>query len=500
MSCAVIEPANTTAPLAEQSEKDGWLGSIIVVLATLSIFAYTAVALLDTGRGKLLIASIGTMALSGLIYFAIRALAPSIILPRIIVLSYTLQLFWLTLIVALDLPTAPLYNDIAPDISEYPLLATLPSLIIPIGTLCGTLLFRLFQPEQKVSPIYSSAIDAPPADLNWYLVFAALIQLLYWPATMESAELAGYLIRVLSQSFILVPFFAGRFANRLPWVRFSWIIVMSINAIIGLVVGARGVALIPLGLFILGIISSLRGQARKRATLIVVVASIPIFLISGVVGTMRDQIGRGGLELFSIERATQVIESIPESLTSVPSTNNAEIAIQGLGRMLIWTNIVIPVMSPSLVPYREFTGIEEEIKLSLQISNLAGLSRDDLYDAGLSSAPANSYGFTVNSGNSVEFGLLADGWSRGGPFIALLFGLVATLLLATAEVLLRKLWEIMPAAAILLLAIAMKSAFETSAVPLLGTVRALILNIGFFLAIALAIYLFRGNGEITKEE
>jgi hypothetical protein len=121
-------------------------------------------------------------------------------------------------------------------------------------------------------------------------------------------------------------------------------------------------------------------------------------------------------------------------------------------------------------------GFLDEAVQTFKISSVSGSTPDDLYNAGLWNAPARQYGFTVNSETSVEFTLAADGWSRGGAPIALLFSFFAALVLTTAEVAASRLHRFGEAAAsILALPVAKAAFFDSNFIPLLPMLRGLVL-------------------------
>jgi hypothetical protein len=459
-----------------------------IALVSLVLIALAALPLLDGGRGQLLAVTTGALAIAGLIFLALGALAPALLLPRLITISYMLQLVWLLAITICQLPTIAPYNRRAPDISAEPIMAVMPLLIVPLGVLSVVLLSWMFKSGAGAIRPLSSILEDASQELGIYLFFAALLMLLYWPASLADSGLLGYLIRVFAHTLVLMPLIAGNQAIRLPMVNRFWIVAMAINAFIGLMVGSRGVALMPPCLYAIGFILSLPAPRRGRIAVTMALAAIPVFIISGVIGVVRDQIGRGGLEILSSDRISQVFYAVTDSFTN-PSGENA--TLNGLRRMVIWSNLVVPVMSPAMVDYRGFENLGNELALSAQIASVSGLSRDELYQAGLASAPANDYGFNVNSGNSVEFGILADGWSRGGPAMALLFAILVATILIGFESLLRNWGGIDAAVLVLFYAVLVKSGIDVCSLPLLSLLRALTLNIGLIMIVVGLVYLVK---------
>ena len=121
-------------------------------------------------------------------------------------------------------------------------------------------------------------------------------------------------------------------------------------------------------------------------------------------------------------------------------------------------------------------GLKPHLVETFKVSSVSGSTPDDLYDAGLWTAPARQYGFTVNSYTSVEFSVAADGWSRGGALIALLFSFVTALVLTLTEVAASRLHRFGEAAgSVLALPLAKAAFFDTNVIPLLPMLRGLAL-------------------------
>lgn len=461
---------------------------VMVGLASLVTVTFVAVPLLENGRVLLSVVCAGALALCGLIFFAIGALTPSLLLTRIVTLGFITQMFWMFLIAVSNTPTRPGGNLTAPDAADYPLQAVLPFLLIPLAALGVAFLLWIFRMKSHL-PILS-ILDVKHNDIAPYLVLAALIQLLYWPASTENSGVLGYLVRAISYTFAFAPLIAGRYSGKLPNVQRFWIVSMAINAAIGLVVGSRLIALMPPTFYMIGLISALRGSDRARMTVLAMVAFIPVLILSGIFGLVRQDIGRGGIELFGSERVSRVLDSATNILNPEKTATAREepsIGAEGLSRLVMWSNIVVPIMSPEMIAYRGYDGLGEEAMLSANIANMSGASVEDLLQAGLFAGPASRYGFTVNKDTSVEWGVLADGWSRGGLVGALLFGFIAVTILTQSEKIIRGSRIVPPAARLFLFSVYAKSAYGVLGVTLLTTIRSMILDTAIILAIALFI-------------
>lgn len=466
----------------------------VVGLIMTVVVASLTVPLLDPGRLLLFVVCAGALGLCGLTFLAIGAITPSLLLTRIVTLGFMMQMFWMLLIALVGAPTYLANNFITPDAIDYPLECVLPLLLVPLVGLVACLLPWLFPKKQRSQPSILSTLNVRPPNLSYYLVFAAVIQLLYWPAAVENSGSIGYFIRATSYTFTFVPLIAGRYASTLPKTHRLWLIAMSINAVIGLLVGSRLISLLPPALYMIGHLTSLRGRARTRMAVFGGALGVLALMLSGLAGLVRQEVGRGGIEILSLERVSKAVDSatkVIEGQQTVSAGSDFTITTEGLSRMVVWPNIFVPIMTPSTLPYRGYEELPNEIALSMQIAKISGASLEDLLEAGMFSAPANRYGFMVNTETSVEWGILADAWSRDGATGVVLFGFVAILALLLAERLIHGSRNLPPAAKLFLFSAYAKNALGVVTVSLLATVRAMVLDTVIILVIVLVMNLWQ---------
>jgi hypothetical protein len=462
------------------------------------VVAFLATPFLDPGRLLLFVVCAGALALCSLIFLAIGALTPSLLLLRIVTFAFMMQMFWMLLITLVDAPTFLSNSVITTDVTDYPLEGVLPLLLVPLVALGACLVLWLFLKKQRSQPSILSTLVVRPPNLSYYLVFAAVVQLLYWPAAVKNSGSIGYFIRATSYTLTFAPLIAGRYSATLPKTHRMWLIAMSINAAIGLLVGSRLIALLPPSLYMLGYVVSLRGRARMRMAAFGGALFILALMLSGIVGLVRQEVGRGGIEILSSERVSSVVDSatkVIEGQQTVSAEPDSTITTEGLSRLVVWTNIVVPIMTPSILPYRGYEELPNEIVLSMQFANFSGARLEDLLDAGMFSAPANSYGFTVNTETSVEWGILADGWSRDGASGVVLFAFIAMLVLLLAEQLIYGVRKLPRAAKLFLFSAYAKNSLGVVTVPLLTTVRTMVLDTAIILFVVLAINLWQHQAK-----
>jgi len=447
-----------------------------IVPGTLATFAIALVAYgFGNSRHQLFVVSAAGCSVCVLAYIGVRRLVPDYSAIRLVVLSYGLQLVALSAIPGLGLPLGPGHHPFEINAADAPIQSVLAMLVVTSGAVAGAFAWRLLRTFLRRSePVTSS--DQVAATRRPYLIIAALAHLSYWPAGLEDSGPIGYLGRVLATALVCAPFLAGRDSQKDRRLGFLWVVTILVNAVIGIAAGTRGKALLAAVLFVAGLISALPERRRLIVGVCAVFAAVPLIQLAGALGVVRDELGRGGLEMVESGHLSDVFHQLSRELLPGDSHDAEVLREHGVSRLLSWTNVVVPLMTPQVVPYRGMTRFLDEATQTFQVASLSGSTPDDLYDAGLWNAPARQYGFTVNAYTSVEYTLAADGWSRGGALVALLFGFVAALILTSCEAGIARLaGRGTGLATFLSLAVAKAAFFDTNFIPLLPMLRGMVL-------------------------
>jgi hypothetical protein len=209
--------------------------------------------------------------------------------------------------------------------------------------------------------------------------------------------------------------------------------------------------------------------------------------ISGALGTVREEIGRGDFSIFSLDRVAQTTDAVWRRLAYKSNVIDQDLVLNGLGRMVVWPNLEAAILTPESIPYRGFDDFAHEVLRSFRIFTLEDFSRQDTYDAGLFSYPATRYGYLVNTDTSVEWGVLADGWSRGGPWATMLFGFLLAVFFIIAEYILLT-CSIQPSKALLLSGVLIGGALMYPATgSLLFIIRQVVLDCGLILMLTFVV-------------
>ena len=446
----------------------------VTALAFFSAGSLVVYGLTDS-RGKLAVAGLCCSVLCALIYVATTRLLPRIYSPRLLLVGIGTQLIALTLIATLGLPLSPPYHPFALDVSDAPLRVVLPLILLAVGVLPTALVWRFFD---RTHFGFSGRLDdgAARSERRVCLILAALVHLAYWPATMEGAGVTGYIVRIVSTAWLVSPFLAGRDSRHDRNLALIWWGTIAVNTAIGVILGTRSRALIPAVLFAAGWISAMPKRRRAIAILIATGAAIPLVQLAGAMGVVRDQLGRDRLDGLRQDQAAEMFRQVAH-LFLLTGRGSQETQVQGVSRLLAWANVVVPLLTPDLIPYRGLKTLADDSVRTFQIASVSGLTADDLYDADLFNGPARIYGFHVDSSSSVEFPVSADGWSRGGVPIVLLFSIVLTLALISVECFIASRQRLpVGLAPVLVLPVAKIALLDANGFPLLVCLRSLALH------------------------
>lgn len=446
-----------------------------VIFSELSVLALLALYQFGDSRGQLIAVAASGCLVCLALFIGVGRLLPRYYAMRLLIVSYGLQLLALTAVALLGLPLSPVNQPFEANAADAPFTIVLAMLAAPAGALVVALAWWFVSPSSQLAKKIGSQ-EGIAKQRRVYLVIAAIALLLFWPAALADSGVVGYLVRIAVSALAVAPFLAGVDSQGDRGLATFWSLGLLVNGVIGIVVGSRSMALIPVVLFAAGYISALPKRRRFGVSVCAVIAMVPLIAFAGAAGVVRDRLGRGGLELVTIDHILDVLHELSSELTLGNQQDKEEVTGQGVGRLLAWSNVVVPLMTPETIPYRGFDGFLEEAAQTFRIARISGLTADDFQDLGLGNAQARVYGFTVNSNTAVEFTLAADGWSRGGGLVALLFFVIISLALTFGELCAYRLRRYgTGVATILALPLARAAFFDTNIFPLLATLRGVVI-------------------------
>ena len=434
----------------------------------------------------------------------IKRVVPALTTPVLIAAGSVSQALVFFLIVALGYQTDATGNPSMPPLISAPWTASMSMLCVPIGALIGALLLRMVHRPLRSGVSTLQLMAANTNKLRVCYIAVSALMLLSWGATSPGLDAINYVVRVLSNLVSPFAFLAGMVAWSNRAIRRVWIAALAASCVLAVLTGSRSPAFIPAALFVLGYFVTVFPLQPVRAATLAIGTGFVLATLSGAVAIARDDIGRGTAETINVDRVRLMIPifSTAVASTSVLRTDGSRSGVlQGaLDRMFVWPNAAAAVMSPELKPYRQFDGFQDEIRAYSTVAYLAGLTPDDFFDANLGATPANDYGFSSNVQNGIEWGVLADGWSRAGPIGAVLFGVVLTIFLASAELLSRWCLAWAGPLSLLVFAVSLEGAIGAQTYSMLAIIRAMLLQGALLFAIVvltgvprLAAYLRQGR-------
>jgi len=446
-----------------------------------SAFGLAIASAIGSGQAAVALSAAGVLAMLCVLWTLLGRAAPGFVFPRLLVLLYASQAFWVLVIASVGGSSLIRETEIYVDIAQTPLRALVPLALIPIGTTAAALVLRVRQPGASVL----SASFSKEREGSLYLVVCAFVFPLYWLLGAADRDATGVLVyaaRYLYSLLFFVPFFAGRAAVKSRLIGALWLGCILFSVIMGALSGWRG-PFAALVLFVVGRLTVGSGPVGRRAV-VVGALIVPLLMFAGIIGIARDRLGRGGLAVVTWSRAADIAEIGYDAILRGGSERGTESPyVRGLERMVAWSNIAVPLLSPNPIPYRGLSGLSSEIGAMIRISALEGdyslKGRDELVAAGFFTAPANQYGFVVNDETSVEFGLLPDAWSRGGPVACIVVGFLVAVVVIGVEgwilLRMRSQWD----SSILLFCAATKCIVDGYSAPLQFVLRRVCLDLLF---------------------
>jgi len=309
----------------------------------------------------------------------------------------------------------------------------------------------------------------------------------------------GYLSRVGTEAFLLFTFWLGYWNFKLRWVFYIGIGVVLLTTGYSVLSGGRFYAFIQLGALFVGYVLSQPLKRRKFLIRMAVVSLPVLFSISGTLSFVRNQIGRGVGDIeINADRLDDFIDAFSSTLSQDDlSDGDKSLSLEGMKRSVKWPNLSVMALSPDQIPYRGVDNLGIEFSAIFQIAAVSSgfdvesvrTAREANIELGLNTGMANKYGYNVNRMNSVEWGLLADAWSRGGPLIYMLyFGLIISLFSMLERKMIYS--KIHPAEKALLIVVLVRILwFNTSSDPLYYIIRTLILSFSLSFAVIIGIRL-----------
>lgn len=470
----------------------------LLMLAMASLFLML-VAPLVTDFGRLALAA-SSIAGIGIVYLLDRlmvAVAPDLVLPRILSGMFGLQYVWLTVAAITGVTVDPAFTLGTLDLADAPLAATLPNLILPVAAFLATVaisaLIRTGTTDNKSRKSIWRESSEPPSGIEAYLIIAAVLHVTFFVWAGGAKGVVAYFVRVLHSTLFFVPLYVGRYALVLKRALYVWFAVMAIVFFLGFFSGERFDALVPPVLCTAGYITACPPRRRTGALLSACVLGVLLLGVSGLMGTVRSQIGRGLGDskngLITSDRIDQTLGAARQAMSSEQDHSSARAAIW---RMIPWANYATTRLTPEVIAYSGWSEFPKQAHFAFfNLALLSGTTVQDNIDMGMSTAPARLYGYSITESNSYEWGILGDGWYRAGIVGVFVFGFTFSLLLAACERSLPLLTRISPVLPVMLFIYWISVAADVMRSPFLNECRAIFYNTPFLLASVLVVEVVR---------
>lgn len=224
-----------------------------------------------------------------------------------------------------------------------------------------------------------------------------------------------YALRIITLSFDFLPLFVGLYFSRLPCrSRYLWVLLLLINMIANIIQASRGLAVIPIALFMIGYLVSISDKPTfKKSIVIIFFISVPFFSFFGNIQDFRDRYGRGNE--VTVENGELLFNYLLNS-SSGESKSLANSVADGLCRFINVGDFAIVHLTPGNVPFRGFIQMEDEIKSVITLYGSEGSAkfRESRGNLKYGSGVLSDYGFNINENTSVGMGILGDSYSRFG--------------------------------------------------------------------------------------
>lgn len=307
--------------------------------------------------------------------------------------------------------------------------------------------------------------------------------------------LLSYFARVFFYAFQWYVFWLGFWNTRLG--KSLWLLSITMIVLHALIVfstGGRYSAIIISAIFLLGYYTNQTRLKRAILRLNLIWAIPTMFLVVGILGIVRQEIGRGDFsiilegdraEIFwdAFVNSTQRYFSDDAFRERVSSETTSRVKGGGALEKVLQT-------TPDVIPYRGFENLSEELISIFRISALSsGFSIEDIKNdkeklvaLNLGTGAANLYGFRVTSTHSVEWPLAADAFSRGGVLVVILYYIIAIVWFKGIEHILRRVYKSAGELIIVFTPLTYIIFSGLGSKPLYMSIRATILNISLAIA------------------
>lgn len=342
------------------------------------------------------------------------------------VFFYTFQIF-ISFVLLLTNYDFELWNSYGTKLAECIPSFSFGIVIANISIMCAALLFRMINREQAYNIL--DIVEYVKEEYSISLI--SIFFLIGFSFTIISSLNISYVVAVFALAFSFAPVIIGLlWKNISSFHKLLWISMLIINLVFHSIQGSRGTAIFPICFVIGGYLISIQNNKdlfhkRLLAFGFTSILSIPFL---SFIADYRDSIGRN--EDVSIEALEAMIDfANDETILSNDKEDNS------ISRLLIHPNVAAIYLTPEIIPHREFDYLLEEMFSIITLSGEDGAETNKQFrsDLGYGTGVATRYGFTVNDKTSVEWPILADGYTRFGYLGIALYSFLFAIFLSWLE-------------------------------------------------------------------
>ena len=297
---------------------------------------------------------------------------------------------------------------------------------------CWVLRGPLRRVSQPLPPLVPRLCQAGgPVDA--YLGLLAVLLVLNLFANADG--LFFYFVRATLDLTFVGAFVAGvRFRQTRRAVQVLWGVALA-GAAVRAVLGGGRTDFLPLLLYGWGFYLQLTSSRQRAAVLgVALVLAPPFVVLNGFIGSYRLQYGRvDNLNELTTDRVSTALNA--RDVVAVGQRTPLQMVLE---RLFNHPNAAVVLMTPDELPYRGWANLGEDLADNFDVTGLRGKAaiadvREAWQQQEFGLGAANLYGFYSGLKSGVEFSILADGYSRAGPWGVLLYGLLAVLVLVGGE-------------------------------------------------------------------
>ena len=380
------------------------------------------------GRPGLALASLGSLAAAWSALCIGRRLLPHSIGFPVLVSVYGAQIA-VQLLLTLANATTLTNHVYSLDLADYTGPLTVAHLSVLAGSVLGAAVLYAMGLKKRRLPV--DLAQPPPTRAKVYLVIGFSLCMLQSSVPFSLPNSARWIFLVFTANLDVTCFFVGWFVADLRGIAPWCLCTLMANCAIGGLMGQR-YALVLLGLYVVGRLSSPRERHRRRVICTALAATGPVLMVFWLVGDVRVGRGRDNIELLSLSNISGFFGAAKNSLARNEAKGGDFIG-DALGRLYAWPNAAITILTPEVIPYR---GVSEWVSECRSYMTIWGWSDDAVERAfveGTGGVHSADYGYSDTLATSVEFGVIGDGWSTAGPFGVALVGALVTLFICLIE-------------------------------------------------------------------